>query len=35
MISDSHSGLVAAIRTDFLGAAWQRCRFHLVRDASE
>ncbi|MDH6581522.1 putative transposase [Streptomyces sp. SAI-133] len=31
-ISDSHSGLVAAIRTVFLGAAWQRCRVHFVRD---
>ncbi|MFF7231016.1 transposase [Streptomyces sp. 2314.4] len=25
MISDSHRGLEAAIRTVFLGAAWQRC----------
>jgi putative transposase len=32
VISDSHSGLVAAIRTAFLGAAWQRCRVHFVRD---
>ena len=32
VISDSHSGLVAAIRTVFLGAAWQRCRVHFVRD---
>ncbi|BCK66442.1 hypothetical protein Srufu_003950 [Streptomyces libani subsp. rufus] len=31
MISDSHSGL-AAIRTVFLGAAWQTCRVHFVRD---
>lgn len=31
-ISDSHSGLVAAIRTVFLGAAWRRCRVHFVRD---
>lgn len=31
VISDSHSG-VAAIRTVFLGAAWQRCRGHFVRD---
>ncbi|MCX4562157.1 IS256 family transposase [Streptomyces phaeochromogenes] len=31
VISDSHSGLVAAIRTVFLGAAWQRCRVHFVR----
>ncbi|MFH8492484.1 IS256 family transposase [Streptomyces longisporoflavus] len=32
VISDSHSGLVAAVRTVFLGAAWQRCRVHFVRD---
>ncbi|WP_409055653.1 IS256 family transposase [Streptomyces sp. SYP-A7185] len=32
VISDSHSGLVAAIRTVFLGSAWQRCRLHFVRD---
>ncbi|GAX57480.1 IS256 family transposase [Streptomyces olivochromogenes] len=32
VISDSHSGLVAALRTVFLGSAWQRCRVHFVRD---
>ncbi|GHI02690.1 hypothetical protein Scel_10110 [Streptomyces cellostaticus] len=32
VISDSHSGLVAAILTVFLGAAGQRCRVHFVRD---
>lgn len=32
VISDSHSGLVAAIRTVFFGSAWQRCRVHFVRD---
>ncbi|MEV7192254.1 IS256 family transposase [Streptomyces sp. NPDC093510] len=32
VISDSRSGLVAAIRTVFLGSAWQRCRVHFVRD---
>ncbi|GAA3985307.1 IS256 family transposase [Streptomyces plumbiresistens] len=32
VISDSHSGLVAAIRAVFLGAARQRCRVHFVRD---
>ncbi|ONK14328.1 Transposase [Streptomyces sp. MP131-18] len=32
VISDSHSGLVAAIRTVFLGTAWQRCWVHFVRD---
>ncbi len=28
VISDSHSGLVKAIRKVMLGAAWQRCRVH-------
>ena len=32
VISDSHSGLVAAIRTVFLGAAWQGCGVHFVRN---
>ncbi|MBN0043517.1 transposase [Streptomyces actuosus] len=31
-ISGSHVGLVAAIRTVFLGAAWQGCRIHFVPD---
>jgi putative transposase len=29
VISDSHSGLVKAIREAMLGAAWQRCRVHF------
>jgi len=32
VISDSHSGLVAAIRKVMLGAAWQRCRAHFLRN---
>lgn len=32
VISDAHAGLVAAIAQVFLGAAWQRCRVHFVRD---
>jgi transposase-like protein len=32
VISDAHTGLVAAIRTVLLGAAWQRCRVHFVRN---
>ncbi|MFG2417427.1 IS256 family transposase [Streptomyces goshikiensis] len=32
VISDSHSGLVAAIRKVMIGAAWQRCRVHFVRN---
>ncbi|BFO18267.1 hypothetical protein SHKM778_46550 [Streptomyces sp. KM77-8] len=30
--SDSHSGLVKANRKVMLGAAWQRCRVHFVRN---
>lgn len=30
--SDAHVGLREAIRTTLLGATWQRCRVHLVRD---
>ncbi|MFE5681522.1 IS256 family transposase, partial [Streptomyces erythrochromogenes] len=32
VISDSHSGLGAAIRKVMTGAAWQRCRVHSVRN---
>ncbi|MFD9471490.1 IS256 family transposase [Streptomyces goshikiensis] len=32
VISDSHSGLVKAIRKVMIGAAWQRCRVHFVRN---
>ena len=32
VISDAHSGLVAAIGTVFQGAAWQRCRVHALRN---
>jgi len=31
--SDSHSGLKAAIGATFPGTAWQRCQFHLQRNA--
>jgi len=31
VISDAHRGLQQAIATVFTGAAWQRCRVHLVR----
>ena len=33
VISDDHRGLVRAIREQLLGAAWQRCRVHLTRNA--
>lgn len=30
--SDDHKGLVAAIRTVFQNASWQRCQFHFMRN---
>ncbi|MEV0227848.1 IS256 family transposase [Streptomyces sp. NPDC050704] len=33
VITDQHSGLVAAVRKVMLGAAWQRCRVHFLRNA--
>lgn len=32
IISDAHSGLVAAIRKGFPGASWQRCKVHFMRN---
>jgi putative transposase len=32
VISDAHSGLVAAVATVFQGVAWQRCRVHFMRN---
>lgn len=32
VISDSHSGLVKAIRTQFQGVMWQRCQTHFLRN---
>jgi transposase-like protein len=32
VISDAHEGLKAAIATVLLGAAWQRCRVHFLRN---
>jgi transposase-like protein len=31
--SDSHNGLKAAVNATFPGIAWQRCQFHLQRNA--
>jgi len=31
--SDDHSGLKAALKTEFNGVPWQRCQFHLQRNA--
>ena len=33
VISDAHSGLKEAIGSVMLGAAWQRCRVHFMRNA--
>jgi putative transposase len=35
VISDDHAGLVKALHEQLLGAAWQRCRVHLTRNAQE
>jgi putative transposase len=32
VISDAHPGLKQAIRAVFVGAAWQRCRVHFLRN---
>jgi transposase-like protein len=33
IVSDDHAGLKAAIQTRFAGVPWQRCQFHLQRNA--
>ncbi len=35
VISDSHAGLVKAVREQLLGSSWQRCRVHLTRNAQD
>jgi putative transposase len=32
VMSDAHAGLTAAISAVLLGAAWQRCRVHFMRN---
>jgi transposase-like protein len=32
IVSDQHSGLVKAIRTQFQGCTWQRCQTHFLRN---
>ncbi|MBP2258895.1 transposase-like protein [Virgibacillus campisalis] len=32
VISDSHKGLVSAIRESFTGVSWQRCQVHFMRN---
>ncbi len=33
VVSDAHLGLQAAVRKCFLGASWQRCKVHFMRNA--
>lgn len=35
VISDSHKGLVSAIRESFTGVSWQRCQVHFMRNMFE
>jgi putative transposase len=35
VVSDAHSGLVAALRRHFQGCTWQRCQTHLAGDIQE
>src|SRR5699024_1704780 len=32
IVSDSHKGLVSAIRESFTGVSWQRCQVHFIRN---
>lgn len=32
VVSDAHSGLVSAIRREFPGTSWQRCKVHFMRN---
>lgn len=32
VVSDAHKGLIAAIRKCFIGASWQRCKVHFMRN---
>jgi len=34
IVSDSHEGIKAALKTVFTGVPWQRCQFHLQQNAS-
>jgi transposase-like protein len=35
VVSDAHTGLVAAVQRHFQGCSWQRCQTHLARDVLE
>lgn len=32
VVSDDHAGLVSAVAREFVGAAWQRCQVHFLRN---
>jgi putative transposase len=32
VVSDAHLGIQASVKKNFLGASWQRCKVHLVRN---
>ena len=32
VISDAHQGLQAAVRKEWIGASWQRCKVHFMRN---
>jgi transposase-like protein len=32
VVSDAHLGIQAAVRKNFLGSSWQRCKVHLMRN---
>jgi putative transposase len=32
VVSDAHKGLIASVRKSFVGASWQRCKVHFMRN---
>lgn len=32
VVSDAHAGLVSSVRKSFVGACWQRCKVHFMRN---
>ncbi len=32
VVSDAHKGIQAALKTNFLGTSWQRCKVHFMRN---
>jgi putative transposase len=32
LVSDAHAGIQAALKSSFLGTAWQRCKVHFMRN---